>query len=40
MGQKVNPHGLRVCVIKDWDYKWSAEKDCEDYSVEDHETRR
>ena len=27
MGQKVNPHGLRVGVIKDWDSKWYAEKD-------------
>ncbi|ADL11719.1 30S ribosomal protein S3 [Acetohalobium arabaticum] len=27
MGQKVNPHGLRVGVIKDWDAKWYAEKD-------------
>ena len=26
MGQKVNPHGLRVGVIKDWDSKWYAEK--------------
>ena len=25
MGQKVNPHGLRVGVIKDWDSKWYAE---------------
>ncbi len=24
MGQKVNPHGLRVGVIKDWDSKWYA----------------
>lgn len=24
MGQKVNPHGLRVGVIKDWDSKWIA----------------
>ena len=24
MGQKVNPHGLRVGVIKDWDYRWYA----------------
>ncbi len=22
MGQKVNPHGLRVGIIKDWDSKW------------------
>ncbi len=26
MGQKVNPHGLRVGVIKDWDAKWYADK--------------
>ncbi|HIV25781.1 MAG TPA: 30S ribosomal protein S3, partial [Candidatus Scatomonas pullistercoris] len=25
MGQKVNPHGLRVGIIKDWDSKWYAE---------------
>ena len=25
MGQKVNPHGLRVGVIKDWDSNWYAE---------------
>ncbi len=24
MGQKVNPHGLRVGIIKDWDSKWYA----------------
>jgi len=27
LGQKVNPHGLRVGVIKDWDAKWYADKD-------------
>ena len=27
MGQKVNPHGLRVGIVKDWDAKWYAEKD-------------
>ena len=26
MGQKVNPHGLRVGIIKDWDSKWYAEE--------------
>ena len=26
MGQKVNPHGLRVGIIKDWDAKWYASK--------------
>ena len=39
MGQKVNPHGLRVGVIKDWDSKWYAEADFADYLVEDHEIR-
>ena len=28
MGQKVNPHGLRVGVIKDWDSRWFANKAC------------
>ena len=27
MGQKVNPHGLRVGVIKDWDSRWFAKDD-------------
>ena len=31
MGQKVNPHGLRVGVIKDWDSKWYAEESFEYY---------
>jgi len=39
MGQKVNPHGLRVGVIKDWDSKWYAEKDFADYLVEDYKIR-
>ena len=40
MGQKVNPHGLRVGVIKDWDSKWYAStKDFADYLVEDHNIR-
>ena len=26
MGQKVNPHGIRVGVIKDWDSRWFASK--------------
>ena len=35
MGQKVNPHGLRVGVIKDWDSKWYAEgENFSDYLVE------
>ena len=36
MGQKVNPHGLRVGVIKDWDAKWYAEDDFADNLVEDY----
>ena len=39
MGQKVNPHGLRVGIIKDWESKWYAEKDFADYLVEDHQIR-
>ena len=39
MGQKVNPHGLRVGIIKDWDSRWYAEKEFADYLVEDHEIR-
>ncbi len=39
MGQKVNPHGLRVGVIKDWDSKWYAEADFADCLYEDHEIR-
>ena len=34
MGQKVNPHGLRVGVIKDWDSKWYADAEFSDYLVE------
>ncbi len=40
MGQKVNPHGLRVGVIKDWDSKWYAGKtQFADYLAEDHNIR-
>ena len=39
MGQKVNPHGLRVGVIKNWDSKWYAEKDFADNLVEDYNIR-
>jgi len=39
MGQKVNPHGLRVGVIKDWDSKWYAESSFADYLVEDFNIR-
>ena len=40
MGQKVNPHGLRVGIIKDWDAKWYAEKDFADNLVEDVKIRK
>ena len=40
MGQKVNPHGLRVGVIKDWDSKWYAEADFSDNLVEDYNIRK
>ena len=40
MGQKVNPHGLRVGVIKDWDSRWFAsKKDFSENLVEDHKIR-
>lgn len=40
MGQKVNPHGLRVGIIKDWDSKWYAnKKDFGDILVEDNKIR-
>ncbi len=41
MGQKVNPHGLRVGVIKDWNSRWYADgKDFADYLVEDYNIRK
>ena len=40
MGQKVNPHGLRVGIIKDWDSRWYAEKDFADNLVEDYNIRK
>ncbi len=39
MGQKVNPHGMRVGVIKDWDSRWYAEADFADNLIEDHKIR-
>lgn len=40
MGQKVNPHGLRVGIIKDWDTKWYAnKKDFGDILMEDCKVR-
>ncbi len=40
MGQKVNPHGLRVGIIKDWDSRWYAEDKFADYLVEDYNLRK
>ena len=41
MGQKMDPHGLRVGVIKDWSSKWYADKkDFADYLVEDNKIRK
>ena len=40
MGQKVNPHGLRVGVISDWDSRWYAEGDFADNLVEDYNIRK
>lgn len=40
MGQKVNPHGLRVGVIQGWNAQWYAsKKDFADFLVEDHKIR-
>ena len=40
MGQKVNPNGFRVGVIKDWNTRWYApKKDFADFLVEDHKIR-
>ncbi len=41
MGQKVNPHGLRVGIIKDWDSRWFADKkNFGDNLVEDYNLRK
>ncbi|MGI6122918.1 MAG: 30S ribosomal protein S3 [Acetivibrionales bacterium] len=41
MGQKVNPHGLRIGIIKDWDTKWYAGvKDFSSFLVEDVKLRK
>lgn len=40
MGQKVNPHGLRVGIIKDWDSHWYADKKTfNEFLVEDYKIR-
>lgn len=41
MGQKVNPHGLRVGIIKDWSSTWYAsKKDFANYIAEDYKIRK
>lgn len=41
MGQKINPHGLRIGIIKDWDTKWYANsRDFSKYLIEDVKLRR
>jgi small subunit ribosomal protein S3 len=41
MGQKVNPHGLRIGIIKDWDTKWYAnDKNFSEFLVEDTKIRK
>ena len=41
MGQKVNPHGLRVGVIKNWDSRWFAKDEVfGDILVEDYKLRK
>jgi len=39
MGQKVNPHGLRLGINKEWDSVWYAEKDFAKFLLEDHKLR-
>ncbi len=40
MGQKVNPIGLRLGIIKTWDSRWYAGKNYADYILEDHKVRK
>jgi len=41
MGQKVNPHGLRIGIIKDWDTKWYAnDKNFSEFLIEDYKIRK
>lgn len=39
MGQKVNPHGLRLGVIKNWEARWFADRDFADLLLEDVKIR-
>ena len=40
MGQKINPIGFRVGVIRDWEAKWYADKDYADNLIEDIHIRK
>ena len=41
MGQKMDPNGLRLGIIKDWNSKWYADsKNFADYLVEDYKIRK
>ena len=40
MGQKINPHGLRIGIIKTWDAKWYADKDYAKFLHEDIKIRK
>ena len=39
MGQKVNPYGFRLGITNDWKSRWYADKDYQDYIIEDWEIR-
>ncbi len=40
MGQKVNPIGLRLGIVRTWDSRWYAGKNYADYILEDHKIRK
>jgi len=40
LGQKVNPIGLRLGIVKTWDSRWFAEKKYSEYILEDHNIRK
>jgi small subunit ribosomal protein S3 len=40
LGQKVNPIGLRLGIVKTWDSRWFSEKNYADYILEDHKLRK
>ena len=40
MGQKVNPIGLRLGIVKTWESRWYAGKNYSDYILEDHNIRK